>query len=298
MSGQFGESPNSLPLHHLHLALKSSTALGKKHGPSFVYFVSVTPWFSVSSSQFPLIRGVHIILFLSWHLGKVTEVPRLWETHRKKLFRRRWCSAVMEQKKEIKRRWDSWRPGIAPCPASVIKTIFLTSKLPPLIMSLTFQLESSQLGIPNSGADILRVSGQPWHACLWNGDLCQLYVWLGSCIWHAQQDPSRAAEGRTVHSCLLQAEFGLEQSWFSSKMSQSAGPLWSLKKKKKTKKTHDPLPACIRWTRHVSDSFILSREFVGSWTRTRGFGTWEGFPLSGVAYHQSNPVCRLIRLKL
>ena len=237
MSGQFGESPNSLPLHHLHLALKSSTALGKKHGPSFVYFVSVTPWFSVSSSQFPLIRGVHIILFLSWHLGKVTEVPRLWETHRKKLFRRRWCSAVMEQKKEIKRRWDSWRPGIAPCPASVIKTIFLTSKLPPLIMSLTFQLESSQLGIPSSGADILRVSGQPWHACLWNGDLCQLYVWLGSCIWHAQQDPSRAAEGRTVHSCLLQAEFGLEQSWFSSKMSQSAGPLWSLKKKK-NKKNH------------------------------------------------------------
>ena len=28
--------------------------------------------------------------------------------------------------------------------------------------------------------------------------------------------------------------------------------------------THGPLTACIRWTRHVSDSFILSREFVGS----------------------------------
>ena len=64
-----------------------------------------------------------------------------------------------------------------------------------------------------------------WHACLWNGDLCQLYVWLGSCIWCAQQDPSRASEGQAGHSCLLQAEFGLEQSWFSSKMSQSAGPL-------------------------------------------------------------------------
>ena len=214
----------------------------------------------------------------------------------KKLFRTRWCSAVMEQKKEIKGWWDSRGPGIAPCPASVVKTIFLTSKLPPLIMSLTFQLESSRLGIPNSEADFPPVSGQPWHACLWNGDLCQLYVWLGSCIWRAQQDPGRASEGRAGHSCLLQAEFGLEQSWFSSKMSQSAGPLRSLKKKKK--KARSSHTACIRWTRHVSDSFILSREFVGSWTRTRGFGTWEGFPLSGVAYHQSNPVCRLIRLKL
>ena len=203
----------------------------------------------------------------------------------KKLFRTRWCSAVMEQKKEIKGWWDSRGPGIAPCPASVVKTIFLTSKLPPLIMSLTFQLESSRLGIPNSEADFPPVSGQPWHACLWNGDLCQLYVWLGSCIWRAQQDPGRASEGRAGHSCLLQAEFGLEQSWFSSKMSQSAGPLRSLKKKKK-KKTRSSHTACIRWTRHVSDSFILSREFVGSWTRTRGFGTWEGFPLSGVAYHQ------------
>ena len=147
----------------------------------------------------------------------------------RKLFRTRWCSAVMEQKREIKGWWDSWGPGIAPCPASVIKTIFLTSKLPPLIMSLTFQLESSRLGIPNSGADFLPVSGQPWHACLWNGDLCQLCVWLGSCIWRAQQDPGRASEGRAGDSCLLQAEFGLEQSWFSSKMSQSAGPLWSLK---------------------------------------------------------------------
>lgn len=155
----------------------------------------------------------------------------------KKLFRTRWCSAVMEQKKEIKGWWDPWGPGIAPCPASVVKTIFLTSKLPPLIMSLTFQLESSRLGIPNSGADFPPVSGQPWHACLWNGDLCQLYVWLGSCIWRAQQDPGRASEGRAGHSCLLQAEFGLDQSWFSSKMSQSAGPLRSLKKKKKKKNT-------------------------------------------------------------
>ena len=79
----------------------------------------------------------------------------------KKLFRTRWCSAVMEQKKEIKGWWDSWGPGIAPCPASVVKTILLTSKLPPLIMSLTFQLESSRLGIPNSGADFPPVSGQP-----------------------------------------------------------------------------------------------------------------------------------------
>ena len=68
---------------------------------------------------------------------------------------------MMEQKKEIKGWWDSWGPGIAPCPASVVKTIFLTSKLPPLIMSLTFQLESSRLGIPNSGADFPPVSGQP-----------------------------------------------------------------------------------------------------------------------------------------
>lgn len=89
--------------------------------------------------------------------------------------------------------------------------------------------------------------------------------------------------------------------WFGAELvflqdvSISRASTISLKKKTKTRSSHT---ACIRWTRHVSDSFILSREFVGSWTRTRGFGTWEGFPLSGVAYHQSNPVCRLIRLKL
>ena len=83
-SRQLSESPNSLPLHHLHLALKSSTALGNETWTlPFVYFVSVTPCILVSSSKFPLIRGVYIILFLSWHLWKVTEVPRLWETHGK-----------------------------------------------------------------------------------------------------------------------------------------------------------------------------------------------------------------------
>lgn len=35
-----------------------------------------------------------------------------------------------------------------------------------LIILLTFQLESSRLGTPNSGADFLPVSGQPWHACI------------------------------------------------------------------------------------------------------------------------------------
>lgn len=57
-------------------------------------------------------------------------------------------------------------PQAAFSPALVTETIFLTSKLPPLIISLTFQLESSRQGTPNSGADFLPVSGQPWHACL------------------------------------------------------------------------------------------------------------------------------------
>lgn len=139
-------------------------------------------------------------------------VPSLLEAHGKAVQNRSNVLLCWNKRKKSKDGGIPGAPGIALCPASVVKTIFLTSKLPPLIISLTFQLASSQLGTPNSGADFLPVSGQPWHACLWNKDCCQLYVWLGSCIWHTQQVPDRACEGRAGHSFLLQAEFGLEQS--------------------------------------------------------------------------------------
>lgn len=48
--------------------------------PRLCISMSVTLCISVSFSQFPLIRDVYLILFLSWHLWKVTEVPSLLET--------------------------------------------------------------------------------------------------------------------------------------------------------------------------------------------------------------------------
>lgn len=266
-----------------------------KHGPSFVCFMSVAAtclsfFQSVSTHQ-----GMYIILFLSWHLWKVTGCQKTsGNSHGGKLFRTRWCSAVMEQRKKSKSEWSSWGPGIAPCPASVLDHIFDIQTASTNNVT-DFPAESSRLGIPNSGADFLPVS---WAtlACLslkWGPLPTRLVGILHiACTARPRQSLWRQSWG------LLPAPgrvLVLEQKLVFPPRCLNQQGLYDLKKKQKT---HGPLTACIRWTRHVSDSFILSREFVGSWTRTRGFGAWEWFPLSGMAYHQSNPVCRLIRLKL
>lgn len=51
------------------------------------------------------------------------------------------------------------RDQIALSPDPVIETIFLISKLPPLIIFLTFQLESSRQGTPNFGATFYQYLG-------------------------------------------------------------------------------------------------------------------------------------------
>ena len=234
---------------------------------------------------------VCITLFSDWLLRKLTEVPSLLET----------CGKLLEPRylgTKRKKSKDGCSPGsgevrIALSPAPVTETIFLTSKLPPQIIWQTSQLESSQQGTPNSGADLLPVSGQPWHACLWNELPCQLYVWLGSCIWRAQCAPDKARGGRGW--ALTPAPGWV---WLRSRAGVRPRCLNQRGLHKLFFKKHCPLIACVWRIRHVSDAFIPSREFVGSWTRTTGLGTWEGFALSAVAYHQSNPVCRLIRLKL
>ena len=167
----------------------------------------------------------------------------------------------MEQKKEIKGWWDSWGPGIAPCPASVVKTIFLTSKLPPLIMSLTFQLESSRLGIPNSGADFPPVSGQPGMPVSEMGTFANsMFGWDLAYGVHSKTpaEPLKAKLGTLA--CSRQS-LVWSRAGFPPRCLNQQGLYDFFKKKKKPRSSHT---ACIRWTRHVSDSFILSREFVGS----------------------------------
>lgn len=142
--GQLHETPSPLSFHQLHLALESSSSLrsngSNESTRSWCISLSATPCSLVSSSPFPL-----IVLFWSWHLWKVNEVPKLLETHGK-LFRTKvmlCCDGTKERTQRMAGSLVGEGSRIALSPAPVVETMFLMSKLPPLIISPIFQLASS-----------------------------------------------------------------------------------------------------------------------------------------------------------
>lgn len=170
----------------------------------------------------------------------------------------------------------------------------MISKLPPLIIFLTFQLESSRQGTPNFGATFYQYLGNPGMAASeMNSSANYMFASDLAHGAHSVQPTEPAEAGLGTHQpapgpVWLRAELVSLQDVSISGASTNFF-LFFL-----TLSSH-----CLCWKDQACEGrFHPSQGMCGELNRTTGFGTREGCALSAVADHQSNPTCRLIRLQL